>query len=126
MDENRPVVEVDSFAGFIAAICAPALVAGAFGLAGGPFAVIVLWFAFVIATLHVMLLAVPLYALLSRWREPGPGIVLLASFLIGGLPAPLLFGWPALPEMWLPGAFGLIGGFAFLHFSRRETDRGGY
>jgi hypothetical protein len=126
MGEERPEPQVDAFAGFLAAICAPALLAGAFGLAGGPLALIVLWFAFVIATLHVILLAVPLYALLRRWREPAPATILLASFLIGGLPAPILFGWPALPEMWILGAFGLAGGFAFLHFSRHVADRREY
>ena len=126
MDETWDEMEVDATRGFIAAACAPALLAGGFGLIGGPFAILFFVLALAIAGMHVGLLAAPLYGLLCLWREPGPGIVLPASVLIGGLPLPVLFGWPFLPTSCAGGAFGLIGGFAFLAFSRREGMDEGY
>ena len=127
MDEtDRDELEVDATRGFIAAACAPALVAAGFGLIGGPFAIVIFVLALAIAGLHVALLAAPLYALLSLWREPGPAIVLPASVLIGGLPVPLLFGWPFVPGVPIGSIFGLIGGIAFLAWSRREGMDEGY
>jgi hypothetical protein len=80
-------------AAFVAAAAAPAFLAG----------------------LHVVLLAVPVHSLLGRRRTPGPVLVLASSFLIGGLPLPLLFGAEALSDLALIlGLFGLSGGFAFL------------
>lgn len=104
-------------AAFVAAAAAPAFLGGlAFLLWGGPlgFALgFVIGLAF--AGLHVLLLAVPIHFLLGRRRTPGPVLVLASSFLIGGLPLPLLFGADALTDV-VPilGLFGLSGGFAFL------------
>ena len=118
--------EVNVTRGFAAAACAPALLAGGIGLIGGPFAILIFVLALAIAGMHVVLLAAPLYALLCLWREPGPAIVLPASVVIGGLPVPLLLGWPFVPGSCIGGAFGLVGGFAFLAFSRREGMDEGY
>jgi hypothetical protein len=120
----EPKVPVDAVRGFIAAVLAPALLAGLFGLAAGPLVLIILIYALVIAALHVALLAVPLYALLRLWREPGPAMVLISSLLIGTLPLPLLLGGPISLDLWPLGLCGLCGGGAFLLFSRNAPGEG--
>lgn len=121
----EPKVPVDPFRGFVAAVCAPTLLAGLFGLAAGPLVLIILIYAYAIAAVHVALLALPLYALLRLWREPGPAMVLVASLLIGMLPLPLLLGGPISLEPWPFGIFGLCGGGAFLLFSRNAPGAAG-
>jgi len=112
-------------AAFFAAAAAPACLAGlAFLLWAGPMG-FALGFviSLVLAGLHVLLLAVPIHFLLGRRRAPGPALVLVSSFLIGGLPLPLLFGAEALSDVALIlGLFGLSGGFAFLLMTGPRED----
>ena len=112
-------------AAFVAAAAAPASLgalalliwAGPMGFALG------FVMGFVLAALHVLVLAVPIHFLLSRRRTPGPVTVLASSFLIGGLPLPLLFGAEALSDVVLIlGLFGLSGGFAFLLMTGPRED----
>lgn len=74
--------------------------------------------ALVIAALHIIILAGPLYALLSGSGAPGPAAVLTSATLIGALPIPLLFHGGG-QDFMLFGAMGLIGGLAFLAVTRR-------
>jgi hypothetical protein len=112
----------DPYAGFVAATCAPALLAGTIALpVAGFFAFYVIVAAFFIAMLHVLLLAAPAYALLGLRKTPGPLAILVASLLIGALPMPILFGGGAgiFPAAWWLAPFGLSGGIAFLLVTRR-------
>ena len=78
--------------------------------------------ALILAALHVVFLAVPIHALLSRRRTPGPVLVLAASFLIGALPLPLLLGVEELSTGFLIfGLLGMSGGIAFLLMAARAT-----
>lgn len=116
-------------AAFVAAAAAPAFLAGlAFLLWAGPMG-FALGFAvgLALASLHVLLLAVPIHFLLGRRRTPGPILVLASSFLIGALPLPLLFGADGLSAaVIILGLFGLSGGIAFLLMTgpRDELEEG--
>lgn len=114
---------------FVSAAVAPAVITGFWLLAGlGPAGFFLgFLFAFLLAGAHVALLAFPIYALLSRRREPGPALVLASSFLIGAVPLPLLFGLEQGGEGFLFfGLFGLSGGIAFMFVSASPAeDRGG-
>lgn len=109
--------------GMAAAACAPALVGALIGLvAGGPVAAIFVFvIALVIAAGHVMVLALPLFALLSlSGRRPGWATALVAAILIGAAPVGVLIAREAAP--W--GAFfGLIGGLAFCAMSFVRAGR---
>jgi hypothetical protein len=70
--------------------------------------------AFVIAGLHILALAVPLYRFLSQEEAPGAITILVASFLIGAMPMPMLFGAATLEPFVLLGLLGLTGGVTFL------------
>lgn len=116
----------DPYAGFVAATCAPALLAGAISLPiVGFLAFYIIFVAFFIAMLHVLLLAAPAYALLGLRKAPGPLAILIFSLLIGALPIPILFGGGAgiFPAAWFLAPFGLSGGFAFLIFAQRGEPR---
>jgi hypothetical protein len=114
---------------FIAAAVAPAAITGLLFLAAlGPAGFFLgFLFAFLLAGAHVALLAFPIYAALSRRREPGPALVLASSFLIGAVPLPLLFGLEQWGEGFLFfGLFGVSGGIAFVLVSAWPAeDRGG-
>lgn len=114
---------IDVPAGMAWAVVAPALAGAVLGLAGGPgLAFAVLLFALGIAGAHVVLLALPLHGLLHMlgWRS-GTTTVLVSAFVIGALPASLLFnvGVGA-----FGGLFGLIGGGAFCAVSLMRTEEG--
>lgn len=114
-------------AAFFAAAAAPALLTGLVLLVlGGPLGFAIGFaMSLVLAALHVLLLAVPIHFLLSRRRTPGPILVLASSFLIGGLPLPLLFGAEALSTVVLIlGLLGLSGGIAFLLMTGPRDDLG--
>lgn len=115
-----PYKATDAFAGFVAAVCAPALIAGLIAVPFSPVAaILVLYAAAVVALMHVMLLAVPLYLLIGRWWTPGPVTILVSAALIGALPVSFLsVGRPTL-EVWPLALFGLAGGCAFLVFANR-------
>ncbi|HEV7661379.1 MAG TPA: hypothetical protein VGO55_16185 [Allosphingosinicella sp.] len=105
------------FAGaFAIAAATPALLIGLyFGALAGPAALVGGFFmTFFLAALHVLFLAVPIHALLGLRRTPGPILVLASSFLIGGLPLPLLLAFEGLDGFVLFGLLGLSGGIAFL------------
>lgn len=67
-----------------------------------------------VAGLHIGLLAVPLYRLLSRRGVPGVITILFSSVLIGALPLPVLFKAQSLDTYALFGLLGLTGGVTFL------------
>lgn len=111
-------------AGMLAAALAPALVTGCYvALTGSP-GLFLLFFvaAFIVAGLHVGLLAMPIFAILSRIWRPRLWNVAPAAFLIGSIPF-LMFAvrgvgtWAewvfALETAAIAGALGLSGGLAF-------------
>src|ERR1700754_4580286 len=113
--------KMDICAGFVAATCAPALIAALITIPLlGPVAFLVLLVAFAIALTHVLLVAIPLYLLIKRWWTPGPGTVLIAAPLIGTVPVTLLAGVPPDPSTLLFTLSGFVGGCAFLFFANRE------
>ena len=106
-----------------------------------------------VAALHAMVIGLPLYALFSRRRRPGPLLCLAGGFAAGILPtatAMLIFGtaeldldaliggndpMTALAAQWneleaylvpllLLGASGAAGGFAFWWVVHREAEGG--
>lgn len=136
----------------LAAALAPALVMGAYGGVTGPPALFSLFFvfAFVIAGLHVGLVALPLFAILSRRWRPRLWNILPAAFLVGSIPYLLLClagpitdeemadgkllvvhgvrtwdGWLfQLQAASVLGALGLSGGLAFWLVIRAKGDPG--
>jgi len=101
--------------GCLAFLAAAAGAAAAAGLAFGLFGLI---FGFVIAALHVLFLAAPLYWWIEYYRRPSPGVVLLASALIGTLPALIILKpgseWADITgALLLCGLCGVCGGLAF-------------
>jgi hypothetical protein len=117
---------LDRFPGaFVAAASTPALLTGLLFLAVGGLTGFVAGFlmALVLAALHVLLLAVPIHSLLRRRRTPGPLLVLVASFLIGALPLPLLIGAEEASTGFLIfGLLGMSGGIAFLLMTGLPDD----
>ncbi|HYI48765.1 MAG TPA: hypothetical protein VEX35_09910 [Allosphingosinicella sp.] len=104
-------------AAFVAAAATPAVLTGLFFfvLAGPGGFLFGFFIAFILAGLHVVLLAVPIHALLRRRRTPGPMLVLVFSFLIGSLPLPLLLGVEEVSTgLLIFGLLGTSGGMAFL------------
>lgn len=117
--------------GFVAAAVAPALMTGLyFAFTGSPGLFLpILVAGFIVAGLHVGLLAAPLFLLLeTRWR-PQVWNILPASFLIGAGPATLLASSssPAadlLMTSLICGGLGLSGGVAFWLVVNRPWRRG--
>lgn len=125
MEDDAPVP--DHLAGFIAATLAPAAIAGLIALPiFGPFALAVFMCALMIAMLHVIIVAAPLYVLISHLWRPGPVTILVLAPLIGGAPVTLL-AWNGLNAG--TGIFalcGFVGGIAFLIFANRMPVNEGY
>ena len=112
-------------AAFVAAAATPALLTGLLFLAfAGPLGFMLGFLvALVLAALHVLFLALPIHSLLRRRRTPGPILVLVASFAIGALPLPILFGVEELSTGFLIfGLLGMSGGIAFLVVSGPRED----
>lgn len=117
--------------GFVAAILAPGAIACLIGTLEGSLemALFAFYAAFIVAGIHVGIIALPVFALLRRWSPPSWWLVLPASFLVGATPVPLLAA-PSSPwREWLwiclaAGGFGLSGGIAFWLVVNRPWRRG--
>lgn len=109
---------------FAIAAATPALLFGLyFGALAGPTALVAgFLMALFLAALHVVFLAVPIHALLSLRRTPGPILVLASSFLIGALPLPLLLAFEGLAGFVICGLLGMSGGVAFLLMTGPRDD----
>lgn len=105
--------------------CLPFLAAAVAAASMAPFAfgmteilILVFIIGLFLAALHVVFLAVPIYLWLERTYRPTLAIILLASALIGALPAFLLLvgesTWREIAEVIRAcGLCGLTGGVAF-------------
>jgi hypothetical protein len=109
---------------FAAEIAVMAIYSGGIEAAAGvPLLFPILLFAFILAALHLMLLGLPLYLLLSRFYRPGLTSSAICGFLIGALPLGLWIGGgdPAGLLAW--GLPGLAAGLAFGITMDRERRR---
>jgi len=116
---GRPSVE-RVLAALTSAALAPAAVAAALSITTGElqFAYSVFVGVFVVAMVHIAVLAMPLFLLMTRYSQATLGRVLVASFLIGAGPATLIAsgdgaGTTVAVAALIFGGFGLCGGFAF-------------
>jgi hypothetical protein len=119
--------------GFVAAMLAPSAIVFLIGAAYESLGLGLSAFfvAFVVAGIHVGIVALPVFALLHRRWPPVWWLVLPASFLVGAGPISLLeassSAWPdwLLPSL-IGGGFGLSGGLAFWLVVNRPWRRGSY
>lgn len=114
--------------GFIAAALTPGLLLFAATLVSGPIDIALTFFAIAsaIAFIHVVLIAMPAFALLALRGPPTVTTVLVASILVGALPVLILgaaTGQPAFGPAAIFGVFGLAGGFAFALVARPPMRR---
>ena len=88
-------------------------------LGGVGLALVILLFGFVVALLHVLLLALPAYLALRRWWRLRWWNSALAGFVIGTLPLAAMNGaWDGLA---VTGICGVVGGLTFWAVLRGGT-----
>jgi len=113
-DEDRPLL----FLPAAAAVGAPVVPVALAAIPAPGFAAFILVAGLVIATLHVAILFVPAWSLLSRRTKlPWHGTALL-GLVCGALPSLLLLPNAA----WMFGMCGLVGGIAF-HLTHHRLSR---